>query len=165
MEIKMVKLVLGEEKYEINLPISIIGVLDLEHITSTHQYLKRRYCEFLYCDYLYMNFKKDGLSAIDLKRLLRRNDIIQIIVEFNDGTQNKYNLGDFIFGRLTKDTGILTWNLKKDGTSEFQFIPAIQKNYKTSMIYGKEAKTLYDKITSWSINGEVKEDGTIVQTK
>ena len=33
------------------------------------------------------------------------------------------------------------------------------------MIYGKEAKTLYDKITSWSINGEVKEDGTIVQTK
>lgn len=86
-------------------------------------------------------------------------------VEFYKGKLIAYNLGDFIFGRLTKDTGILTWNLKKDGTSEFQFIPAIQKNYKTSMIYGKEAKTLYDKITSWSINGEVKEDGTIVQTK
>lgn len=96
MEIKMVKLILGEEKDEINLPISIIGVLDLEHITSTHQYLKRRYSEFLYCGYLYMCFKKDGLSAIDLKRLLRSNDIIQIIVEFTDGTQNKYNLGDFI---------------------------------------------------------------------
>lgn len=96
MKIKIVKLILGEERYEINLPISIIGVLDLEYITSTHQYLKQRYCEFLCCGYLYLNFKKDGLSAVDLRRLLRQNDIIQIIVEFEDGTQNKYNLGDFI---------------------------------------------------------------------
>lgn len=96
MEIKMVRLILSEEKYEISLPISIIGFLDLEHITTTHQYLKRRYNEFLYCGYLYMSFKKDGLSVIDLKRLLKRNDIVQVIVEFTDGTQNKYNLGDFI---------------------------------------------------------------------
>ncbi len=86
-------------------------------------------------------------------------------VEFYKGKLIAYNLGDFIFGRLTKDTGILTWILNKDGSSEFQFIPAIQSNFKTSMTHGKEAETLYRKITSWSINGKVNEDGTIVQTK
>lgn len=92
----MVKLLLGEEKYEISLPIFIVSVLDLEHITPTHQYLKRRYCEFFNCGYLFLSIKKSNINTKDLKRLLKRNDIIQIIVEFEDGTQNKYNVGDFI---------------------------------------------------------------------
>lgn len=84
-------------------------------------------------------------------------------VEFYEGKLIAYNLGDFIFGDLKEETGILTWTLNKDGSSKFHFIPALQENCKTSMLQGSDAKKLYKKMTSWSINGKVKEDGEIVQ--
>ena len=82
-------------------------------------------------------------------------------VEFYQDHLIAYNVGDFLFNAQTKNTGILTWKLREDGTSEYSFLPAIQKDGKTSIIYGEEANQLYQKMTSWSINGQFLEDGTI----
>lgn len=49
-----------------------------------------------------------------------------------------YNLGDFIFNRETKDTGILSVTLNKKGNLSYKFIPCKQDNYKTSLLEGKE---------------------------
>lgn len=84
-------------------------------------------------------------------------------VEFYNGKLIAYNLGNFIFNDYTIDTGILSWRLNKDGSSTFYFLPALQKQCYTSVLKDDNAKTLYDKMTSWSINATFLEDGQIVQ--
>ncbi len=84
-------------------------------------------------------------------------------VEFYKGKLIAYNLGDFIFSKETKPTGILTWKLSKDGTSSYYFVPAIQSDKKTSIVEGEEAKDIFEKMKSWSVNGEFKENGEIVE--
>lgn len=84
-------------------------------------------------------------------------------VEFYDNKLIAYNLGDFIFSHGKQDTGILTWILNFDGTSKYQFLPAVQDDFKTSIIYDKEALDLYQRMTEWSINGKFLNDGNIVE--
>ena len=84
-------------------------------------------------------------------------------MELYNGKLIAYNLGDFIFCGLTQETGILTWRLNYDGTSEFYFKPAVQKNYYTSFLDGDNSLELYSKMREWSINVDFLEDGKIVE--
>lgn len=84
-------------------------------------------------------------------------------VEFYKDKLIAYNLGDFIFSHGRQDTGILSWVLNFDGSSQYLFVPALQDDYKTSILHDKEALDLYQKMTRWSINGKFLEDGEIVK--
>ncbi len=86
-------------------------------------------------------------------------------VEFYKDKLIAYNLGDFIFNAQTKNTGVLTWKLHFDGSSEYFFAPALESDRKTSLIYEEDALKLYKKMTSWSVNGEFQADGRIVEEK
>lgn len=72
-----------------------------------------------------------------------------------------YNLGDFIFNRETKDTGILSVTLNKNGNLSYKFIPCKQDNYKTSLLEGKEKDRVLNNMNSYSINVIFNNDGII----
>ena len=72
-----------------------------------------------------------------------------------------YNLGDFIFNRETKDTGILSVTLNKKGNLSYKFIPCKQDNYKTSLLEGKEKDRVLNNMNSYSINVIFNNDGII----
>ncbi len=84
-------------------------------------------------------------------------------VEFYKDKLIAYNLGDFIFSHGREESGILTWILNFDGTSKYQFIPALQDDFKTSILHDNDAIDLYQKMTKWSINGKFLNDGNIVE--
>jgi len=86
-------------------------------------------------------------------------------MEFYKGKLIAYNLGNFIFNSLTVDTGILTWSLDNDGNSEFYFLPCLQKNYRTSLVDKESALKLYKKISDWSINVSIDENGKLYESK
>lgn len=70
-----------------------------------------------------------------------------------------YNLGDFIFNRETKDTGILSVTINNDGNMKYTFIPCRQDNYRTSLLNGKDKKDVIDKMKNYSINVTFNDDG------
>ena len=74
-----------------------------------------------------------------------------------------YNLGDFIFNRETKDTGILSVTLNKKGNLSYKFIPCKQDNYKTSLLEGKEKDRVLNNMNTYSINTILSSDGTITE--
>lgn len=84
-------------------------------------------------------------------------------MEFYKDNLIAYNLGDYIFSKGTKDTGIFTWELSNNGDSTYKFIPGIQKNNKTSIVYNDSAALVYDRMTNWSVNAKFKHDGSIVK--
>ena len=81
--------------------------------------------------------------------------------EYYKGKLIAYNLGNFIFNTLKVDTGILKWTLNKDGSSQFHFVPGLQKDCYTDILSSKAAKTLYNKLSDWSVNVLVDENGTL----
>ncbi len=72
-----------------------------------------------------------------------------------------YNLGDFLFSHVSDYTGILTLNLSYDGKMTYQFIPAYQKDFFTSIISGDEAEKLYSLMNKWSVNVNIDSNGNI----
>lgn len=72
-----------------------------------------------------------------------------------------YNLGDFIFNRETKDTGILSVKIDKDGKMSYYFIPCKQDNYKTSMLNGDDRLRVINDMNTYSLNAIIKNDGSI----
>lgn len=70
-----------------------------------------------------------------------------------------YNLGDFIFNRETKDTGILSVTINNEGNMNYTFIPCRQSNYKTSLLEGKDKKDVINKMQNYSINVIFNDDG------
>ncbi len=80
-------------------------------------------------------------------------------MEFYNGKLISYNLGDFIFNRETKDTGILSISIDDDGNFKYKFIPCRQSNYKTTLLEGSERNRVIDKMSSYSINTTFDEDG------
>ncbi len=83
--------------------------------------------------------------------------------EFYQDKLIMYNLGDFIFSNDQTETGIFSWRLKNDGTSEYYFLPSLQKNCYTSILKGNDANNLYSKMTSWSVNALFNIDGSITK--
>ena len=70
-----------------------------------------------------------------------------------------YNLGDFIFNRETKDTGILSININNKRDIEYEFIPCKQDDYKTSILSGDEKNRVLDDMRSYSINTIINDNG------
>lgn len=82
-------------------------------------------------------------------------------MEFYKGKLVAYNLGDFLFSHVTDYTGILTLNLSNDGDMSYKFIPAYQKNFKTTFLSGNQANELYSLMTKWSINVNIDNEGNV----
>lgn len=70
-----------------------------------------------------------------------------------------YNLGDFIFNRETKDTGILSVTINNNGDMNYSFIPCRQSNYKTSLLNGDGKQRVIDKLKNYSRNVTFDVDG------
>lgn len=79
--------------------------------------------------------------------------------EFYNNKLIAYNLGDFIFNRETKDTGIVSINISNMGDIEYEFVPCVQDNYKTSILTGNEKLRVINDMRSYSINTNILEDG------
>ncbi len=79
--------------------------------------------------------------------------------EFYNNKLIAYNLGDFIFNRETKDTGILSITINNYGAMDYEFVPCKQDNFKTSILTGEEKVRLINDMRSYSINTNLLEDG------
>ena len=74
-----------------------------------------------------------------------------------------YNLGDFIFNNETKDTGIFQIKLNDNGTMEYYFIPALESNEYTKLLYDTEKQRVINLMNSWSTNATLDENGKIMK--
>lgn len=79
--------------------------------------------------------------------------------EFYNNKLIAYNLGDFIFNRETKDTGMLSVYINAIRDIKYEFIPCEQDNYKTSILYDSEKKRVIDDMRNYSINTTILDDG------
>lgn len=84
-------------------------------------------------------------------------------MEFYKNKLIAYNLGDFIFNRETKDTGILSVTLNNSGNLTYKFIPCKQEDYKTSLLYNTEKERVLNNMNIYSINAILSSDGTITE--
>ena len=75
-----------------------------------------------------------------------------------------YNLGDFLFSHVSDYTGILTLNLSFNGSMDYDFIPAYQKNYTTTKLTGNDALKLYNLMSKWSVNVSIDNNGKVKAT-
>ena len=79
--------------------------------------------------------------------------------EFYNNKLIAYNLGDFIFNRETKDTGILSINIKNKKDIEYEFVPCRQDDYKTFMLYDDDKDRVLNDMRYYSINTTILGDG------
>ena len=81
--------------------------------------------------------------------------------EFYNNKLIAYNLGDFIFNREIKDTGILSINIDNAGNMEYEFIPCKKDNYKTYILTSNEKIRVINDMRNYSINTIIYDDGKI----
>ncbi len=83
-------------------------------------------------------------------------------IEYYKGKAIFYNLGNFWFDNYDIETGLVKMELYADGTSQFTFLPAWQKNCVTSFELGTEkGNTILKHVQSYSINVNIDENGVI----
>ena len=80
-------------------------------------------------------------------------------MEFYDGKLIAHNLGDFIFNRENKDTGILSVTISDEGNMSYEFIPCRQKNFKTTLLKGNNKLRVIKDMRDYSINTTFDDDG------
>ena len=80
-------------------------------------------------------------------------------MEFYNGKLIAHNLGDFIFNRETKDTGILNVTISDDGNMSYEFVPCFQSNFKTTLLTGADKLDVINDMRSYSINTTFDDDG------
>lgn len=80
-------------------------------------------------------------------------------MEFYNGKLISYNLGDFIFNRETKDTGILSININDAGNMSYEFIPCFQNNFKTTLLSGNDKLRVINDMRNYSINTTFDDSG------
>ena len=85
-------------------------------------------------------------------------------IEFYNNKPIVYNIGDFIFNRESKDTGILNIKIKENGNLNYSFIPCYQHEEKTSLLSGEDKKRVLNNLRSWSINTTIDDEGNFYQT-
>lgn len=83
-------------------------------------------------------------------------------MEFYKDKLIAYNLGDFIFSKKTKDTGILNINIKSDGTFNYYFKACLEENEYTKLLDNEEKLKVLKDMESYSVNALFKEDGQII---
>ena len=84
-------------------------------------------------------------------------------IEFYNSKAIIYNIGDFIFNRESKDTGILKIKIDNEGSMTHYFIPCYQENMKTSLLTGEERNRVLNNISKWSINTKILNNGEFYQ--
>lgn len=83
-------------------------------------------------------------------------------IEYYKGKAIFYNLGNFWFDNYNIETGLVKMELYADGTSQFTFLPAWQKNCVTTYELGTEkGDTILKHVESYSINVDIDENGVI----
>ena len=80
-------------------------------------------------------------------------------MEFYNDKLIAHNLGDFIFNRETKDTGILTVIISDEGDMSYEFIPCYQSNFKTTLLEGDDKLRVINDMRDYSINTTFDDDG------
>ena len=80
-------------------------------------------------------------------------------MEFYDNKLIAHNLGDFIFNRETKDTGILGVTINDEGNMSYEFIPCFQNNFKTTLLEGNDKLRVINDMRSYSINTIFEDNG------
>ena len=72
-----------------------------------------------------------------------------------------YSLGNFWFNSKTVDTCLFKVNLTKDGIASMQFVPAIQKDSKTDLVYGSEKERIISHMEGISYGITLDEEGYV----
>jgi len=85
-------------------------------------------------------------------------------IEFYNGKPIVYNIGDFIFNRETKETGIFNMKLSNEGTFSYSFTPCKQHNFKTTLLYNEEKQEVLNNMQEWSINALFDSNGNITES-
>ena len=85
-------------------------------------------------------------------------------IEFYNNKPIIYNIGDFIFNRESKDTGILNVKIDNQGNFTYSFTPCYQHEEKTSLLSGGDKQRVLNNLRSWSINTTIDDEGNFYQT-
>lgn len=85
-------------------------------------------------------------------------------IEFYNEKPIVYNIGDFIFNRETKPTGIFNMKLSNDGNLSYSFTPCMQHNFKTTLLYDEKKQEVLNSMQDWSINALFDNDGNITES-
>lgn len=85
-------------------------------------------------------------------------------IEFYNNKPIIYNIGDFIFNRESKDTGILNVKIDNKGNFTYSFTPCYQHEEKTSLLSGEDKQRVLNNLRSWSINTTIDDEGNFYQT-
>lgn len=74
-----------------------------------------------------------------------------------------YSLGNFWFNGYALDTGMVEVTINKDGLDKFQFLPAIQSNFSTKLVYDSEKTRIIDYLRSLSKGAVIDAEGYITK--
>lgn len=85
-------------------------------------------------------------------------------IEFYNNKPIIYNIGDFIFNKESKDTGILNVKIDNQGNFTYSFTPCYQHEEKTSLLSGADKQRVLNNLRSWSINTTIDDEGNFYQT-
>lgn len=85
-------------------------------------------------------------------------------IEFYNNKPIIYNIGDFIFNKESKDTGILNVKIDDEGNFIYSFTPCYQHEEKTSLLSGEDKQRVLNNLRSWSINTTIDAEGNFYQT-
>lgn len=74
-----------------------------------------------------------------------------------------YSLGNFWFNSKTVDTCFFKVNITKDGIESVQFVPAIQKNCRTDLVYGTEKERIISYMEEISYGVTLDDEGYVIR--
>lgn len=72
-----------------------------------------------------------------------------------------YSLGNFWFNGTTIDTCMVELTFNKDGLKSFQFLPAVQENYSTRLVYDSEKQRIINYEQSLSKGATIDPEGFV----
>ena len=84
-------------------------------------------------------------------------------VQYVKGVPVVYSLGNFLFNSRQLDTCLVKAVVSENGLESLQFLPAIQKNCSTAMLYGEEKERVLAYMRSISPNVVFDQEGYISQ--
>ncbi len=84
-------------------------------------------------------------------------------VQYVKGVPVVYSLGNFLFNSRQLDTCLVKAVVNESGLESLQFLPALQKNCSTSMLYGEEKERVLAYMRSISPNIVIDSEGYILQ--
>ena len=72
-----------------------------------------------------------------------------------------YSIGNFWFNSKTVDTGMVLTTFNAEGLQQLQFVPAIQQDSRTDLVYGSEQERILSYLRNLSPNVQIDADGYI----